>query len=353
MKVFHFIILWSLALTGICQNLISNGSFEVGNCPNSHSIKPNDFKVDDWFTPDDSTPDYFHVCAKEQVGIPKNWAGSQYPPDGEAYIGIYIKNGRYQENIGTELLSPLEQGETYLISFSIANVSNAAMITKAISLTLTDTKLQFNHIKNYDYRQISVKVPSPEEFMDFSWKKLTVKYTAQGGERYFYLGPLKNPSRRGPTNPYRIYDEPMLNGAAYVFLDDIEVIKEVDLQEEAPPTFELVSTLEPLNIYFEFDESYIEDDAVVSLDTLPDFIEREDLYVLITGATDSIGTSAYNLDLGSRRAQAVKEYLTFIGVNETRIEIKTKGEETPNYLNHSEEYRRLNRNALIEFFQKN
>ncbi|MEM7299165.1 MAG: OmpA family protein, partial [Bacteroidota bacterium] len=67
---------------------------------------------------------------------------------------------------------------------------------------------------------------------------------------------------------------------------------------------------------------------------------------------DSLGTNEYNRDLGLKRALSVSDYLSFSGIDKTRIESVTKGEETPNYPNHSDAHRKLNRSALIDFYRK-
>ena len=48
--------------------------------------------------------------------------------------------------------------------------------------------------------------------------------------------------------------------------------------------------------------------------------------IVITGFTSQVGTDAYNMALGLRRAQASRDYLVSQGVESVRIEISTKGE---------------------------
>jgi len=51
--------------------------------------------------------------------------------------------------------------------------------------------------------------------------------------------------------------------------------------------------------------------------------------VTVEGHCDSRGSSEYNLALGSRRADAVKSYLTSLGVPGSRITVVSKGKEQP------------------------
>ena len=67
----------------------------------------------------------------------------------------------------------------------------------------------------------------------------------------------------------------------------------------------------------------------------------------IEGHTCNIGTAEYNLALGDRRANAVKDYLASRGVGADRLRTVSYGEERPKYDNSREETRRLNRRAAL------
>ena len=75
--------------------------------------------------------------------------------------------------------------------------------------------------------------------------------------------------------------------------------------------------------------------------------ENATLRVEIEGHTCSIGTAEYNLALGDRRANAVKNYLVTQGVSADRLHTVSYGEERPKYDNAREETRRLNRRAAL------
>ena len=50
---------------------------------------------------------------------------------------------------------------------------------------------------------------------------------------------------------------------------------------------------------------------------------------MVEGHADSRGTTEYNLALGERRADAVRDYLVSLGVPTDRLTIVSKGEESP------------------------
>lgn len=67
--------------------------------------------------------------------------------------------------------------------------------------------------------------------------------------------------------------------------------------------------------------------------------------VLVEGHCDERNTREYNLALGDRRANAVRDYLVSLGVDATRIRTISYGEERPFALGNTEEAFRLNRRS--------
>ena len=67
--------------------------------------------------------------------------------------------------------------------------------------------------------------------------------------------------------------------------------------------------------------------------------------VLVEGHCDERNTREYNLALGERRANAVRDYLESLGVSGDRIRTISYGEERPFALGSTEEAWRLNRRA--------
>ena len=63
----------------------------------------------------------------------------------------------------------------------------------------------------------------------------------------------------------------------------------------------------------------------------------------IEGHCDERNTREYNLALGERRANAVRDYLVFLGVSPERIQTISYGEERPFAVGHNESAWKLNR----------
>lgn len=83
-------------------------------------------------------------------------------------------------------------------------------------------------------------------------------------------------------------------------------------------------------IGFEFDSSTLSDDARDKLQQNADWLREDPARTLvIEGHTDQTGTDEYNLALGERRARAMRDYLTRLGVPPARIKTISYGEERP------------------------
>jgi peptidoglycan-associated lipoprotein len=66
----------------------------------------------------------------------------------------------------------------------------------------------------------------------------------------------------------------------------------------------------------------------------------------IEGHCDERGTREYNIALGARRAQAVKEYLVSLGVNSSRLDTISYGKERPVCVESNESCWAQNRRAV-------
>jgi peptidoglycan-associated lipoprotein len=100
------------------------------------------------------------------------------------------------------------------------------------------------------------------------------------------------------------------------------------------------------SVYFDFDKS------VIKSDQLPAITDNAKLantysndYVTLQGNCDERGSREYNLALGQRRADAVRERLVLLGIAEARIETISFGKEKPRALCHNETCWSVNRRA--------
>jgi peptidoglycan-associated lipoprotein len=83
-------------------------------------------------------------------------------------------------------------------------------------------------------------------------------------------------------------------------------------------------------VYFDYDQSTIRDDARGALQKNAEWMKRwSGTQVTVEGHCDSRGSAEYNLALGTRRAESVKDYLVGLGIPAARLTVVSKGEEQP------------------------
>lgn len=83
-------------------------------------------------------------------------------------------------------------------------------------------------------------------------------------------------------------------------------------------------------VYFDLDSYAIRPDAFARLDAQADWLRRyPQVTVRIEGNADERGTREYNLALGARRAESIRNYLIERGVAANRIDTISFGKERP------------------------
>lgn len=109
-----------------------------------------------------------------------------------------------------------------------------------------------------------------------------------------------------------------------------------------PPA--LRSSLRDIN--FQFDQYALTDDAKTALDDLGQALKANPQYaVTVEGHADERGTVEYNMALGEQRAQAAKAYLVALGIDASRVDTTSYGEQRPVDASHDELAWAVNRRA--------
>lgn len=99
-------------------------------------------------------------------------------------------------------------------------------------------------------------------------------------------------------------------------------------------------------IYFEFDRTDLSDAARRTLQANSEWFKNNTKWnVIIEGHCDERGTIEYNIELGQRRAKAVRDYMSTLGVNASRVRAVSYGEERPTDAGHNESAWSKNRRA--------
>ena len=102
-------------------------------------------------------------------------------------------------------------------------------------------------------------------------------------------------------------------------------------------------------VFFDFGKSDLKAEGKESLDGLIEDLKKSDVKkIVLTGHTDSIGSDSFNMNLGKRRAQTVRNYLVGKGVNAKKVLVQSQGKRQPAYTNETEEGRAKNCRVVVQ-----
>ncbi|MBI1968052.1 MAG: peptidoglycan-associated lipoprotein Pal [Gemmatimonadetes bacterium] len=125
--------------------------------------------------------------------------------------------------------------------------------------------------------------------------------------------------------------------------------READSLAAIARTTEEVRNMLAVMIHFDFDKANIRPDDAAILDQKVGILQSNpNLRIRINGHCDERGSDEYNLALGNRRAVAAKQYLVSHGIDASRIDTQSWGEERPMAMGHDEESWAQNRRAEVE-----
>lgn len=225
------------------------------------------------------------------------------------------------------------------------------------------------------------------------WTRYSIVYTARGDEQFVMLGNLskegmdKSKAKSLSLHKWVLYgiDDISLtpvDSASHTCAEYNAVLKQVydqnyrhpaRLIESQPLNVSIVKPPDPLkkevpiiwdtlvaeksaldtliipDVLFNFNSSTLNPKFIKKVDSIINKLKDRHFSLLeITGHTDSIGTSAYNLDLSEKRAKTIKEYLVRkLGLHTAMITTKGMGEKVPRTSNSSAEGRQMNRRVEI------
>ncbi len=100
-------------------------------------------------------------------------------------------------------------------------------------------------------------------------------------------------------------------------------------EQFARKTLDQLNAEMPLgDVMFDYDQAAVREDQRGILQKNADYMRRwATIRVTIEGHADARGTNEYNLALGERRGNAVKDYLVSLGMSADRMTVISKGEE--------------------------
>jgi peptidoglycan-associated lipoprotein len=105
-------------------------------------------------------------------------------------------------------------------------------------------------------------------------------------------------------------------------------------------------------VHFDYDSAEVSEAWMATLDKHAEWIAANStVQVQVQGHCDERGTEEYNVALGQRRADAVREYLVGKGVNADRLTTISYGKQRPLNFEDTEDSNALNRRAMFLVYE--
>jgi len=101
-------------------------------------------------------------------------------------------------------------------------------------------------------------------------------------------------------------------------------------------------------VFYDYDQHALRADARATVERQARWMNQHpSLNVVIEGHCDERGTREYNLALGEKRAEAVKNYMIALGVDPSRLEVLSYGKERPAALGSNPSAWAQNRRGVV------
>ena len=364
-------------------NFIPDPSFEMYKelpCGWNQGIGKFDAWMQHWSSPTQTTPDLlsYQVNSNCWSNPNKHSDGKQRTKEGDNMVGIkvYGTGGTetyWHEYVQIEFKEPLKADTLYYISF-YANLSNRA--SKACNnlgaLVLNEKIATRDRFPIYMTPTINSDKVIGQSI--FGWKQIDGVFKAQGGEKVLILG---NFYRDEETKMERLESG---KDGAYYYIDDVLLRRARPGEKESPKPaysapseklielaevrgstaelelpevkYEVGTTVELSNIFFDFDKAELLPESQKELNRLADLMTDYPLmHIELSGHTDNQGSDAYNQKLSEQRAQAVVAFLIHKDVEKERLSFKGYGSSIPLADNSTDTGRKQNRRVEFKVLQ--
>jgi len=105
---------------------------------------------------------------------------------------------------------------------------------------------------------------------------------------------------------------------------------EVSVAEDSIVSYDEKPITTSAVVYFDFDKFTLSTKSIQTLKSVVSVMNANiELKIILAGHADERGTREYNLALGQRRAESVRNYFLLNGITPSRISVKSYGEERP------------------------
>ncbi|NQX92245.1 MAG: OmpA family protein, partial [Flavobacteriales bacterium] len=195
------------------------------------------------------------------------------------------------------------------------------------------------------------QIPLSDPFFENVDYEITERYVKRDSSYHYSVGEVTE-----ITALYKIYKDLLAKGyEKAVVMDDSEqnfdgdfVKRGMYFPEEVKA--EMNKEMDKLSdIHFDYNSTEISVTSFTNLNTVVEVLMlNPEIELMIHAHTDDQGTAEYNNELSVKRAEAVVDYLTAMGIDSSRLQFEGHGNAEPIASNDSDEGRALNRRVEFE-----
>lgn len=238
------------------QNLVSDPGLENYILPFCGIMEPQDFDLImlDWYNPSEASPamfftnnemDCYNHQPTNQYPGPIGIKGSQTPKSGTAMAGLWVytfEDFNQRQYIQTELSSPLEMAQGYVVSFYVSLADSMEFAIDKLGAYLSVDEIS---VTNDSLIQVTPQVLSNEMITDNTeWILISDTIVAEEAYNFITIGNFFS------DNNTNTMPNPLASGApgtygSYYFIDDISVVplEPVSINEIPVQDFKIYPTL--------------------------------------------------------------------------------------------------------------
>ena len=330
------------------ENLVPNGSFENGDIKKLKAYGQLEDMSTDWFPYTDAPLDWYSTEVKsEKVAVPANSYGYEDASDGVRYGGFraYSKSPKLSRTyFQVRLTDNLQENQLYCVSFDISLSDLSKYAVNGIGAYFSDRKEMQPNLGLVDRDpQVKHRADKVMQLME-GWETVCGTVLGTGQEEYMTIGGF-NGSR--DIEEVKVKKPSNMTGVqtmhAYYYLDNVK-IEPVDAKSQCncsrssdtapdlvyggpslPSDLSGREVVERTAVYYAFVKRSFTEGGKSSLDRIAGIMKSNPGWTLeVMGHCDNDELSEGKInprfaEMGLKRAQQVKRYLTSQGVAEGSI----------------------------------
>ena len=331
-------------------NLVPNSSFENGDVKRLKAYGQLEETTTDWFSYTDAPLDLFSTDVKsEKVAVPSNSYGYEDPADGNRYGGFraYTKSPKIARTYFQVRLSEnLEANQMYCVSFDVSLSDLSKYTVNGLGAYFSDRKEMQPNLGIVDREpQVKHRTDKVMQLME-GWETICGTVLGTGQEEYMTIGGF-NGSR--DIEEVKVKKPSSISGVqtmhAYYYIDNVKVFP-VDAKSQCncsrssntapdlvyggaalPGDLSGRDFVGRTAVYYAFVKRTFTEDGRASLDRLAGVLKANPTWTVeVMGHCDDDEVSEGKInprfaEMGRKRADQVKRYLTSQGVAESSITV--------------------------------